>query len=99
MKKKILYWLSNIILLIYLIIYVPIWKSLIAGDAQYVMPYERGEKIYIISILVLIVCIISRVIFNAKKLEISKANKIINIFVMICLIIALVLFSLIFTVA
>ena len=108
MKKKLSYWLSNIILIIYAIAYIPIWRLVISSETnvnsyngyqKYIMPYERSKDMLKISILIILVCMILKLIFNAKKLEINKTNRVINIIVMISVIVILGIFTLFIQVA
>ena len=108
MKKKLSYWLSNIILIIYAIAYIPIWRLVISSETnvdsyngyqKYIMHYERSKDMLKISILIILVCMILKLIFNAKKLEINKTNRVINIIVMISVIVILGIFTLFIQVA
>ena len=78
--KKILYYLSNIVLGIYLIAYIPLF-ALVKSNTQYGFQSHLiiNEIMTKVSIGVIIASIILKLIFKSKKFELSKLEKIINI--------------------
>lgn len=84
--RKLLYYLSNILLGVYLIAYIPLLNYFL--DAQwkegYSFPALVNSKLNQISLIVLIIVIICKIIFNSKILYgIQKKDKIISIILLV----------------
>lgn len=97
-KKNIIFYFSTILLLIYAIIYIPLFRTIYlcmeAKSTAYNIfaPYQVSEVMNRISFVIIIVAIIMKILFNAKKCEISKAKSIINMLIFIMLLIFIMFF-------
>lgn len=98
-KKNIVFNFPIILLLIYAIIYIPLFriiylcmeaKSKTLGNVF--GAYQVSEVINKISYLIIIVSVIMKILFNAKKCEISKKKSAINMFIFVILIIFIMFF-------
>ncbi len=85
MKNKIYYYLSNIILGIYLILYLPIFVLVknIIPESTIQFGIVVNNTMSRISIIIVVIIIILKMIFNGKKLDINKNNKILGIVIFI----------------
>ena len=82
--KKILYYLSNIVLGLYLIIYIPLFafvkNSTPDGFQSHIVINERMRQI---SICVIVISIILKIFFRSNKFGLNKIDKIINIIIFV----------------
>ena len=91
--KKILYYLPNIVLGIYLLIYIPLQRIILInlpesyinkyGFEVYLMPYDANLIMNKISIGILVVSGLLKVFFNSKKCNSGKSDKILGIILFI----------------
>ena len=90
--KKILYFIPNYILIILNLIYYPLDSMYMKSmrDANDIAPFHVHNNLGMIIGFLAIICIILRIIFNAKRCNIeSKTYKIINNVLTILLLIVL----------
>ena len=100
-KKSIIYYCPTIILLIYAILYMPLFRivysymtALAEMNTAYNMiaPYQISDTMNGISNIVVILSIIIKIFFNAKKCEISKTKSVINVVIFVILILFIMFF-------
>ena len=85
MKNKMCYYLSNIILILYLILYFPLFiyvKSTL-NENLFEHSLILNKTMDKITIVVVIISIIIKIIFNSKRMKINNRNKILGIVIFI----------------
>ena len=100
--KQILYFIPNYILIILNLIYYPLDSRFMKSmrNANDIAPFQAHDNLGMIIGFLAIICIILRIIFNAKRCNIeSKTYKIINNVLTILLLIVLFLLWVITSVA
>ena len=89
--KKVLYYLSNIILGIYLVLYIPIYRLLQADNRN--RTTSAFDVMQVISFSILLIGFGLRLIFSSKKIKVTELDRKINI---ILFAIELVLFGVLY---
>ena len=88
--RKIMYFIPNIILYIYVIIYIPLSQLLLK---QLDIPANANKIMNKISIVLILISFVIKLIFNKEKCDIKKSISIVNIIFYILFIILIILFT------
>ena len=97
--KKILYYFSNIILGIYLVLYVPVQRIVI----DYNRTMEEWSGMFVnsvmqkLSLIIILIAFSLRFIFPSKKFEVTGLEKKINIILFVIEILLLIVIGMIFS--
>ena len=84
--KKLCYYLSNIVLMLYLILYFPLFiyvKSRILNESLFEHSLMLNQIMDKNTIAVVIISIIIKVIFNSKRTSVNNRNKVLGIIIFI----------------
>lgn len=97
MKKKILYFIPTIILVLYLIISLPLFKYISdIYSAKGMFPSDANDTMFKIDILMITITTIMKILFKGSKCNIKRTLDFLNIIIFIFLCLTIILFGGIF---